>query len=638
MGVDGATTLGGGSSAGSDLSDPGWGPDQFQAYQLRDYLDFRAVYNGVENRSILRLWSNLEAHLYGELILHDGAIRSINTMSIHCVTNATDIVSFRSGTNVGDEIARLSHDSVLTIFDGTDQARLSPSLLQFTVGATIQGGSGSPEDIDISCYRLNIDAGAGPTRWGYFDFDSASTPNVALLKVFTSGGTAQNFSLHANKLSFYGGSGDLLSVHVGASEVSAIENAGAYRIGTSGSPSTRLSANELRFYGTTATVKGLDTAGPTPQSLTLDGSYVYVKVGSSSTQQWGYFDYSSSKANLMLFDAGGTTPHDLGIHTSKAYIYSGSGDLLSFYTGGSGGSEVGVVTNAGTYAIKSGGDPVTTLATNDLRFYGNFVIKGLALNNSTQTTATIEAADVTFVLNVAGSKQNWGKLSTTTGGLRKLTIAHDGTAKDFRIEADELIFHDSGASTAWGSLYVTTGGSTISFLKSANALTISAASGVSTWENLDVIGSNLTFTAKGGTFAVKDNGGTTRLALDQDAALTLTASTGSHDAKVSLDSTSGGGSAWTISSDHGDDELKVISGGTTVRVTPSGSIYVPEYVGTSVATAAPNTTDGDPDIGGIVVETDDTTDPTYAVLWVKVSTGTTTNTSNWWYVPLTKVP
>ena len=632
MGVDGATTLGGGSSAGSDLSDPGWGPDQFQAYQLRDYLDFRAVYNGVENRSVLRLWSNLEAHLYGELILHDGAIRSINTMSIHCVTNTTDIVSFRSGTNVGDEIARLSHESVLTIFNGSDQARLSPSLLQFTVGATIQGGSGSPEDLELSCKRLYIDAGTTPSRWGYFDLDSASTPNVALLKVFTSGGTAQDFSLYANKLSFYGGSGDLLSIRNGSSEASAIENDGSYSIKTTGTTSTKLSANELRFYGATPTVKALD--GSTPQSLTLDGSYVYVKVGSSSTQQWGIFDYSSSKANLKVF-ATGSSPQDLGIHTSKAYIYSGSGDLVSFFTGGSGGSEVGVVTNAGTYAIRSGGNPVTTLAANELRFYGDYVIKG-STSGSLQTTATIEALDVTFVLDMNSTKETWGKLSTTTGGIRKLTIAHSGTAKKLRIEADELIF--LAGSTGWGSLYVTTGGSTISFLKSTNALTISAASGVSTWENLDVIGSNLTFTAKGGTFAVKDNGGTTRLALDQYAALTLTASTGSHDAKVSLDSTSGGGSAWTISSDHGDDELKVISGGTTVRVTPSGSIYVPEYVGTSVATAAPNPTDGDPDIGGIVVETDQTTNPTYAVLWVKVSTGTTTNTSNWWYVPLTKVP
>lgn len=489
MAVDGTTTLGGLTSAGSDLTDPGWGPGQFQAYQLRDYLDFRAVYPG-ENRSILRLWSNLEAHLYGELILHDGAIRSFNTMSIACVTDDQDLVSFRSGTNTGQQVARI-------------------------------------------------------TRYGNY-------------QIFDSG------------------------------------------------LSTELSSANVRFYNH-GTIKAA-TAGNTPRSITMDGTQIILNTGN---YQWGFFEFATTPniAKLKAF-SDATTSQALSIYFSKiAFCSDDATDLASFVATGTQVSLVGV---DGSYKIFTGGQLISKLGIAELRFYNDCTIKSLTAGG-TPHTATIEAGDVYLKLGAAGSSATWGRFYTSSG-VRKLTIA-DTSARDLQIDADKLIFYDNGVNATWGSLYVS---SSVSYLYSDLPLTIHANSG--SWQDIILVGANLSFTTKGsGSLSVVDNSGDTRMDVDQEATLTLTSSA-SHSANVVLDSeTDAGAKTWVLESDYSSDELKFVNvtDSVTVRVTPTGSVYAPEHLGTGIFVVSggiPSSTLGDP--GAIFIESGG------AKLWVKTGSGT----------------
>jgi len=94
---------------------PSGSPERFQAYQFKEYLDFRAVYM-TEPISILRLMANRDVHIYGELILEgDAAIRTWKTMTINCLDKDKDILSLRSSQSWGDEIYRFGKDGEISI-------------------------------------------------------------------------------------------------------------------------------------------------------------------------------------------------------------------------------------------------------------------------------------------------------------------------------------------------------------------------------------------------------------------------------------------------------------------------------------------------------------------------------------------
>lgn len=183
MTVDASTTLGG-------ITEPGWGPTRYEAYQLRDYLDLRAYYADGTTRPLLRLWSNQDAHLYGELILHNGAVRSFNTMSMQCVTPGQDIVSFRAGTSTGSQVARIGVDGSYNIYGAGQQASFGASVLRYFGAATIrvQSATGSYQALTMEGSTLTLNALDGSTirAWATLSMDGTGTrmlsyPNLSLL-------------------------------------------------------------------------------------------------------------------------------------------------------------------------------------------------------------------------------------------------------------------------------------------------------------------------------------------------------------------------------------------------------------------------------------------------------------------------
>ena len=101
----------------SDPTLPGnlWSPSEFNAYQMRDYLDLRSIDRASQVATVvMRLMSNRDVHLYGEFIMHDGGMRSLNTVGLTCVDSVQDIVSFRSGPSEGTERMRITKSGGLS--------------------------------------------------------------------------------------------------------------------------------------------------------------------------------------------------------------------------------------------------------------------------------------------------------------------------------------------------------------------------------------------------------------------------------------------------------------------------------------------------------------------------------------------
>ncbi len=152
----------------------GWNPPDYKAYQLRDYLDFRAVF-GTGAVSILRLMANRSAHLYGELVLHDGGVRSFDTFGFTCLDSAQDIASFRSGEASGTEKVRITVDG-----DVEAQGDLkADAQLQGTSSSGFkllaQTATGTDKDLTLQAASIihYVLDGSTTERWGTMDIASS---------------------------------------------------------------------------------------------------------------------------------------------------------------------------------------------------------------------------------------------------------------------------------------------------------------------------------------------------------------------------------------------------------------------------------------------------------------------------------
>lgn len=96
-----------------------WSPQRFRAHQLLDYLEIhtspRSESDGPPATTVLKLLANRDVHIYGEFVMHDGAIRSFNTVGITCLEEGQDILSLRSGVGAATEVARFTKDSQLNL-------------------------------------------------------------------------------------------------------------------------------------------------------------------------------------------------------------------------------------------------------------------------------------------------------------------------------------------------------------------------------------------------------------------------------------------------------------------------------------------------------------------------------------------
>lgn len=407
MAVDGITTLGGDNSLKvTDLTEPGWGPGQFQAYQLQDYLDFRAIYPG-ENRSILRLWSNLEAHLYGELILHDGAIRSFNTLSIACVTDDTDIASFRSGTNTGEQVALIDKEGAYSVFSGSDQGTLSYNQLKFTAGGTILGQSipgAHPQNLTID--GLSIAFQMDGALWGTFSYSAGQSRLDT-----TSGEDYQDLIITANQLRFYTADTVAVDFYVEAgggtfTNVAQIAGTGEYRILQGGTPAAKLSSASLEF-NSNFTIKGLSGSTPKYAKLDVDFLDLYASTSSTTTDRWGKFSTPGGSTRVLtISNAAGSLYKPLVIEANDLLLKLDDNGSLDSWG-----------------AFSTTGTSVRKLTINNGGGSGKF---------------GFEAFDFELRLDTNGSLSRWGLFSTNTSLLRKLTISDGSTPKDLQIDAADI--------------------------------------------------------------------------------------------------------------------------------------------------------------------------------------------------------
>jgi hypothetical protein len=159
----------------------GWNPDAFRAYQLRDYLDFRAVF-GSSYQSILRLMANRSAHLYGELVLHDGGVRSFETFGFTCVDEDQDIASFRSGAMAGTEKVRITQRGNIEAQGdlSADSALRGIGDSGFEVFARTMDGSHKSLTLQGSTLVFEAEGTSAVKQWGTIEFDALNAPNLKI--------------------------------------------------------------------------------------------------------------------------------------------------------------------------------------------------------------------------------------------------------------------------------------------------------------------------------------------------------------------------------------------------------------------------------------------------------------------------
>lgn len=94
-----------------------WAPRFFKVHQQLDLLEFVAVSRsvGAPLLPVLRMLSNRDVHVYGEFVMHDGAIRSFNTVGITCLSAGHDVLSIRTGSGGATEVARFTRDAALKL-------------------------------------------------------------------------------------------------------------------------------------------------------------------------------------------------------------------------------------------------------------------------------------------------------------------------------------------------------------------------------------------------------------------------------------------------------------------------------------------------------------------------------------------
>lgn len=676
MVIDGFVTLGGSHQEEDDgLPSPGWGPTQFQAYQLRDILDLRALYPDGSTRTVIRLWSNQDVHLYGELVLHDGAIRSTNTMSIGCVTNDEDIVSFRSGTGTGDQVARVGAAGDYKIYQGGLSASLGsdalvyysggPARTKVTAGAlslylgdeaddanlAVNLGIGEIRffdeftitglDPDDATYRnatidtaeLHIKAWDTDEEeqrdWGY----TAFTSSAASLHVWTSLGASEP---GYGPLAFYAATvavnavdttglyhGDLLSLRLGedgtpGTWVAGVLYNGSYNIYSEspspGSLKALLEASGLTLNGDTGISVRLDDSG---LELYAEDSEISAKLALTTLR---YYTAFTIKGAEVGGDATGATVEadDLelvltnGSGVERWGLFSTSSNTRMLNISGTGGSVLKPLkVEASSFALKLYNSGSVDWGV--FKFDGG--VRTIYVGDGGDQRLAVQATDFNLCLDNNGTVGRWGLFSTTSAHVRTVDISDDnGTARKLLLRADDLAFKDG--STDWGHLYVD---GSVSVLHAYSDFRIDAEFS-STWNNIDLTGANITLNSMGsGVVKFVDSGATTRFNFTQSAVATMTSPNNVSASLFLNSSTTTAGRTWELRSDYTDGFLRIVNATDSgaVVVTRVGDLYTTGVMGPALVGGSPGSTAGQ--AGCIAFEYVSTSS---IKLWVKIDSST----------------
>lgn len=120
-----------------------WLPGNFQSRLIGDALELQASLAG-EEVSVMRLQANKDVTFFGELLLDDGNVWSLGTISLtNTDPSASDVVSFRQSQAEGDEVMRISREGNQ---GGISQLNAGPemSLKLLSRVATANAGAGEP--------------------------------------------------------------------------------------------------------------------------------------------------------------------------------------------------------------------------------------------------------------------------------------------------------------------------------------------------------------------------------------------------------------------------------------------------------------------------------------------------------------
>ncbi len=403
-----------------------WAPPNFKARQLRDYLDFRASF-GSGDVSILRLMSNADVHLYGELVLQDGPIRSYNTIALGCLDKDQDIVSFRTSKNEGTEVARIKKDGTVESwagFRGVGPATTVSSQDRDDgyTAMTVEASSICLKAWDVSTSQL--------LTWG----TAKCLAGNRILEVKDT--DYETLTIEASDIALKALSGSTLETW-GTSKILAgnrileIKDGSTYHtleIEASDITLKALDSSTLRTWGTYKFSSGdrvLEVKDTAYQSLTIEASDITLKALDSSTlRQWGAVSFLGGQRILKIWD--GTDFHELTTSAEKHIFRACDGATTS-------------VSQWGSLEFSS----------------GDRLIKAHDGTDYKELTTSADKHIFRACNGSSTSVDRWGSLEFASGD--RLIKAHDGTDyKELTTSADKHIFKACDGSTTsvsqWGSL------------------------------------------------------------------------------------------------------------------------------------------------------------------------------------------
>ena len=226
-----------------------------------------------------------------------------------------------------------------------------------------------------------------------------------------------------------------------------------------------------------------------------------------------------------------------------------------------------------------------------------------------------------------------GSIRTSNGHIKALTFGETPSYTDISLEADELnlALWDGSSSVDWGRFYID--GFNTAFQQVYHPFWIRVVDDEEEYKSMVVVCCDLTIILKcpNADISIVDASDDTRIEMTVGGTVTTIAPQ-NYAALLALDSYTDNtdyGKKWVIRSAITANAgcLQFVNdtdtGDPTVEMTPNGSVYAAEYVGTGTVTDAPDDEDGR--VGAMVVDT------TNKKLWVKV---TNSGQGRWWHAAL----
>jgi len=400
-----------------------WAPGYFKAKQLRDTLEFYADY-GNREISILKLLANGDTHVYGEFVLHDGAIRGFNTVGLSCTDGSSDIVSFRTGHNEGDEVARITKDGVVRAWTGFRGD--GPGM---TVSSQDRDDGYSAMTLEASDFTFKALDGASLTQWGSMNFTSGQRT----LKIW-DGTDFHELTTSAEE--------HIIEACVSGTTTS-VERWGTLKIDSS---SRRI-----------LLVDDGQAPGITLETLAIAAKSIQLWVNDSavaSALRWGQFraDPTTEMRSMQIYD--GTDYRNLSTSAAK-HIFNACDSAttavsqwgsLEFVSGErtlkihNGTSYVALTTAAYKHMIEAWDGDSSALDTwGELNFTsGDRVLKVWDGTNYEPLTISAEELVLRTWHSVTSSQQKWGTFKIV--GSDRVINTYDGTNyRDLVIESDDEV-------------------------------------------------------------------------------------------------------------------------------------------------------------------------------------------------------